>query len=581
MLPYQEVSISGETTSAGLPPFTQSQALAASVEPLMSPVHDTFMQFSNPFEGQQVEPNHDATELDHVDFLFDQRFSSPFFQLSPRLQSLMEYYDKNVCPFLVTFDDSNNPYRKHILQLAVHNEGLQHAIAALATNNIRMRKEPLPRQIGFIEEITDAFDGTSSSNGPSAEEINYKRMSIDQLNRLLADTRAAQDDSVLATLLILCLFHVCDSGFSKFKTQLAGVQKLLSLRNSSSGLSEFTGWVQMFFVWFDVMTSTVNDREMQVTGESLDMLDYSTNFGALEQFSGCDGRLFKLIARLGRLNLLSQRRPIRRQDGSMCVPRPPFSAPRQISYQTGSASIPADFNQLDGNGWGFPIMFSDEHGDSPKTADAFGNTSELDDRAEFWADWNDVREHLLAWRMEDAPISPSSPPRASLDQQQHEAGQRDLLHINESFRCAALLYTERLGHPDMPSSAPALQTHVTQALSHITALNIDSCVNKFLLWPLFIIGTECVDSAHRGIVRARCIEIQKESGFYNNISSLEVLERVWRADDASAHGWHDFADGSLGRQQQHSCGAERRGCNVQAFRWRRAMDRVDGEYLVI
>ncbi|KAK3094268.1 hypothetical protein LTR53_019490, partial [Teratosphaeriaceae sp. CCFEE 6253] len=104
----------------------------------------------------------------------------------------------------------------------------------------------------------------------------YKQMSIDQLNLQLSDSRSAYDDSVLATLLILCLFHVCDSGFSKFKTQLAGVQKLLSLRNPSVQ-SDFTGWVEMFFTWFDVMTSTVNDREMQIKGESLDMLDFSAN----------------------------------------------------------------------------------------------------------------------------------------------------------------------------------------------------------------------------------------------------------------------------------------------------------------
>ena len=206
----------------------------------------------------------------------------------------MEYYDRHICPYLVAFDGAENPYRKYILQLAMQNDGLQNAVAALATNNLRMRKAEPRRQMGFVEEITDAFDGTSRNsqfNEPTPEETCYKQMSIDQLNMQLTDPRAAQDDSVLATLLILCLFHVCDSGFSKFKTQLAGVQKLLSLR-CPHGQSDFTQWVEMFFIWFDVMTSAVNDREMQIKGETLDMLDYSANLGALEQFSGCDAMYF-------------------------------------------------------------------------------------------------------------------------------------------------------------------------------------------------------------------------------------------------------------------------------------------------
>jgi hypothetical protein len=117
----------------------------------------------------------------------------------------------------------------------------------------------------------------------------------------------------LATLLILCLFHVCDSGFTKFKTQLAGVQKLLAMRERTVQ-SEFVGWIELFFTWFDVMTAAVNDREIEVRGDSLDMMNLTANLGALEHHSGCEGRLFKLIARLGRLNLLSQNRPVRDND---------------------------------------------------------------------------------------------------------------------------------------------------------------------------------------------------------------------------------------------------------------------------
>lgn len=509
-------------------------------------------------------------------------FTNQFFHLSLRMQSLLDYYSKNICPVLVAFDGPANPYRMHILHLATHNEGLQNAIAALATNNMRMRNQSTLAQSGFVENLSEAeaFITHPMVMEPTPEESCYKSLSIDQLNMQLADSRSAQDDSVLATLLILCLFHVCDSGFSKFKTQLAGVQKLLSMRKP--GIQNgFTGWVEMFFTWFDVMTSAVNDRETQIQGENLDMLDYATNLGALEEFSGCDGRLFKLIARLGRLNLLSQNRPVRGGGEASQRPARPTPSSKSSSYsrwrtlrKNKRKFNPLDFDRLDGNGWGTPITTSSDE-------DAAGSADEevprQDDRHEFWSEWRDIRSRLQAWEIDVShiPAPPSSAPAARGQPLGPE--QRDLVHISESFRYSALLYTERLAHPLLPSSSPIFQDLVTKALSHIEELPVTSCVNKFLLWPLFMAGTECVDEGHRQTVRQRCIEIQKESGFFNNLSGLEVLEKVWRETGSGMKGGEDE---EVRRRRRDSMSRET-GRWGQAFRWRRAMDRVDGEYIVI
>jgi hypothetical protein len=144
-----------------------------------------------------------------------------------------------------------------------------------------------------------------------------------------------------------------------------------------------------------------------------------------------------------------------------------------------------------------------------------------------------------------------------------------MLHMSESFRYAALLYTERLAHPALSSGALNFQSLVSQGLFHIGQIGITSCVNKFLLWPLFLIGTECVGSEHRAIVRQRCVEIQRESGFFNNLSGLEVLEKVWMEDPDGTE--LDHADALPAWHAPPR----------QAFRWRKAMDRVDGEYIVI
>lgn len=467
--------------------------------------------------------------------------------LSPRMLFLLEFYDKSIASVLTASDSPANPYRMHIMPLAMRSEGLRNAIAALATNNIRMRGGIEGRRLSHVHDLRLLPDHAFSQmtpqelremhGEPSNEEKHYKTRSIALLNQNLADPLGAQDDAVLATLLILCLFHVCDSGFTKFRTQLAGVQKLLSMRDRSVQ-SSFIGWIEFFFTWFDVLTSAINDRETEVQGDSLDMMNLTANLGASEHLSGCEGRLFKLIARLGRLNLLSQNRPVRESNATPCA------SPRLKSLKD---FYSFNFSTIDGNGW--------------RTTEAeFGNPWSLgadDPRSAFWMEWHDIRSRLQEWEFDP----PGRPGQSVLGLAPPEAA---MLHMSESFRYAALLYTERLAYPTPPSSALNFQSLVSQGLFHISQIGVTSCVNKFLLWPLFIIGTECVELEHRAIVRQRCVEIQRESGFFNNLSGLEVLEKVWQEGDGDAQPHWQGAHGAQ-----------------QAFRWRKAMDRVDGEYIMI
>lgn len=459
---------------------------------------------------------------------------------TPRMQSLLNYYSHIICPVLVAFDGPSNPYRTNVMHLALRSESLRHAIAALAMNNIRMRRNTVGQSSKRLT-LARSFRDTSAvhSDSPTPEEMYYRSTSVGLLNTQLTDPTLVKDDSVLATLLILCLFHVCDSGFTSLKTQLVGVQKLLSMREGRRQ-SGFLGWIEMCFTWFDVMSSTVNDRETEIRGDSLEMTDLTADLGAMEHYSGCDGRLFKLIARLGRLNLLSQNRPVK--------PKPtpvPRSGKDYYSLDCG--------DDVDPFGW---------------CTELFGLVSPVappSAKPEFWSEWHDIRTRLQRWEIgfaqpHPAPLSSAPPTNAS-------PAQRDLVHISESFRYAALLYTERLAHPSLPPSALNLQNLVGQALYHINQIGTTSCVNKFLLWPLFITGTECSNDAHRDMVRTRCVEIQRESGFFNNLSGLHLLEKVWRRDDSD--------------RSTAATAAAPATCATQAFRWRKAMDKVDGEYILI
>lgn len=80
-------------------------------------------------------------------------------------------------------------------------------------------------------------------------------------------------------------------------------------------------------------------------------------------------------------------------------------------------------------------------------------------------------------------------------------------------------------------------------------------MGKFLLWPLFVAGSEAVGELERGVVRTRCWGIARRGGYGNNLAGLEVLERIW--------------------------GEESAGHQNGAFGWEKWMRDVDGEFIMV
>lgn len=83
-------------------------------------------------------------------------------------------------------------------------------------------------------------------------------------------------------------------------------------------------------------------------------------------------------------------------------------------------------------------------------------------------------------------------------------------------------------------------------------------LGKFLLWPLFVAGSEAVGEVERGVVRERCRGIARRGGYANNLAGLEVLERIWEGTG------EDIGMGQRG-----------------PFAWERWMRDVDGEFIMV
>ncbi|KAL1971318.1 hypothetical protein VTN77DRAFT_270 [Rasamsonia byssochlamydoides] len=538
---------------------------------------------------------------------------------TPRIRYLISYFAEVIAPVIVAFDSPTNPYRTRILRLAQHSETLQHAIAALAASNLRQRREAKimstertgPARMSSIAHraLTDtSFQdryGIRDPQDPAREELYHKSMAIKSLNAQLADPVQRHQDSVLATLLVLCLFHICETGVAQFQTQFAGVRKLLAMRSRSGGIeSEEARWCTRMFTWFDAMTATINNREGQLQGVYLDMACLSDEEWAMENLAGCDGRLFKIIARLGRLNMLSQSKPVESSENRGFAAMP--VVPPSLSHYTMNTPLQS-----------MPI---DPAADPFVPLPPGAHQPDQDGRAEFWTEWHSVRQQLESWRLDTtsfaggydaASLSPSgscaslstsvasapfnSPPLSPASQYfVLPSNFVDLSNISESFRYSALLYTERLAFPDIPSNHPRIQSLVLTALHYISAVHSD----VYLLWPLFITGAECVYDEHREAIRQRCKDIQKDSGFFNNISCLELLEKIWAknpsikpGDDLSFPSYSNIGgpvsnvrESSQWETTPTSTGSTKL-CIRQnnGFKWRSIIESegLDGEYMVV
>lgn len=496
----------------------------------------------------------------------------------------MDYYENTMCPSMVFIDGPNNPFREHILQLAASSRSLQHAICALAACNLRMKRKlslgQRGREMGERKIDTSSDSMSEPEDQSLSEEYQHRNLAVHLLNEQLNDNDKSRHDSVLATILLLCHYRMAESGVAKFQTQFAGVKKILGLRRMSPfPPSRDSAWMETLFTYFDAISASINDREAQLSTSFHGVMpDAQILPPGSENLVGCDRELFKTIIKLGRLNLLSQHRPVQnmlsptlsrgnpsRMDSPLHTPLGhayrPNRTPQAHQMSSDSHYFAQHNNRYDGNGYVNALndeeMLSTGVLHSPNAYD--------DHRSTFWREWKDARTALQSWEFDSqrvvngllpapscgssAVLSPGAgihSPTGSIShshhQHSHQSGSapsamsvtssqvRDLGSLSEAFRYAALLYMERLASPNVPSAHSDFRNLVTQVVYYATSLETGSNAEKFLLWPLFVAGSECVNELQQNIVRSKCREIMARSGYMNNLAALDVLERLWAGD---------------------------------------------------
>ncbi|WQF79818.1 Putative zn(2)Cys(6) fungal-type DNA-binding domain, fungal transcription factor [Colletotrichum destructivum] len=494
------------------------------MSPHHSDHHQASAQWPTMFEPQAVHVNPDLIA------------KMPFF---------MDYYKNIMCPSMVFMDGPGNPYREHILHLASNSQSLQHAICALSACNLRMKRrlslgqdtrelsEKLMAEKSTAESMADAQPEDQSLS----EEYQHRNLAVHLLNQQLNDPAKSSHDSVLATILLLCHYRMVESGIAKFHTQFAGVKKILSIRRSQNlAPSRDSAWMEAIFTYFDAISASINDREAQLNSTFYGVMpDAQLLPPGAENLVGCDRELFKTISKLGRLNLLSQHRAVQNLvggPGGRNVPsrsQSPLGSPLGHAYKGSIGGLHQQ--QQMGDAFNMPMRFDGNGFGSTLDDDEFASSSLCssatydDHRNNFWREWKEARVALQSWEFDSARVHASLPSPAT------PAQVRDLGSLSEAFRYAALLYTERLASPNVPSTHSNFQNLVSQVVYYATSLEAaGGQAEKFLLWPLFVAGSECVNGLQQNIVRSKCRDIMARSGYMNNLAALDVLERLWAGE---------------------------------------------------
>lgn len=437
--------------------------------------------------------------------------------LLAKMPFFMDYFKITMAPSMVFIDGPHNPFREHVLRLALHNPSVQHAICALSACNLRMKRRlslgygtrELLTTLTLEKQAAEATPGLEIEDQSLSEEVQHRNLAVDLLNRQLSDPTRSHHDSVLATILLLCHYRMVESGVAKFHTQFVGVRQILAMRRSREpASSEDSSWMETLFTYLDAISASINEREAQLApgfeGVSPDVQELPAGS---ENMIGCDRKLFKTIGKLGRLNLLSQHRSV--QGINESTPSEQDSA--------GEASTPTP--RFDGNGFGTTIN------DDEMLASAMYSSISFDERRVlFWTEWRAARKELQDWQFDASSLAKSLPGSPTTGQV------RDLGAVSEAFRYAALLYSERLANPQTSSTHANFQNLVSHVVHHATSLETSSSAEKFLLWPLFIAGSECIVESQQNVVREKCRGIMCRSGYMNNLAALDVLEKLWSGE---------------------------------------------------
>ncbi|RAK81603.1 fungal specific transcription factor domain-containing protein [Aspergillus fijiensis CBS 313.89] len=210
--------------------------------------------------------------------------------ISTRNQSLLLYFETRVCSALATeTGQTTNPYRAYILPLAHTDLGTLHAVLALASCHQHSSRAHRPTN---KRDVTAMFE--------------HQLAGMQSLGSLLIreelyGLNAEEVDILLATVLLLVLYDICESGICSHGVHLTGTAYICRkiCQQPIATVSPRTAFLITILAWLDLLRGFSGAEELAEElayddGTHQHVRDF--DHISLSETFGCPGELFYRIS---------------------------------------------------------------------------------------------------------------------------------------------------------------------------------------------------------------------------------------------------------------------------------------------
>lgn len=132
----------------------------------------------------------------------------------------------------------------------------------------------------------------------------------------------------------------------------------------------------------------------------------------------------------------------------------------------------------------------------------------------------------------------------------------DYCNASNAWKYALLLYLARVLKWDRTGASrlPEATSLSRLILDSVRSCRPESSLRKQLLFPLFLAGSESMDSYSRKFVKEYCEEWYRNSRYTMFMEALELLQDIWAHKDVKKDDYSIWWGGVIGNRQLHGSG---------------------------